>query len=243
MTDLGFQGYAIGINDVGQIVGMNTNGHAFLYSNGQMQDLGTLPGCTVSTGFSVNISGQVVGVSQSSNGLSSQAFLYSGGQMQAIGTLGGTYSWAYGINNAGQIVGQNSTASGYLHAFLYSGGQMQDIDTIGSEDSCAYGINSEGQVVGEVAHPFFGTEYTFHAFLYSNGTMTDLNTLIASSSGWTLIQANAINDEGQIVGIGTNPAGQEDAFLLTPTPEPATLTLLALGGLALVRGKRSGSPR
>jgi probable HAF family extracellular repeat protein len=45
MTDLG-PGYANGINNAGQVVG-NTGGFlgdAVLYSNGQMTDLGTLPG-------------------------------------------------------------------------------------------------------------------------------------------------------------------------------------------------------
>ena len=72
------------------------------------------------------------------------------------------------------------------------------------------------------------------AFLCSNGTATDLNNVIASSSGWTLTGAGAINDNGWIVGYGTNSSGQSDAFLLTPTPEPSTCALGALGFLGLV---------
>jgi probable HAF family extracellular repeat protein len=53
-----------------------------------------------------------------------------------------------------------------------------------------------------------------------------------------LVNANAINDYGQIAGIGWNSAGMEHAFLLTPTPEPTTLFLLALGGLAMLRRRR-----
>jgi probable HAF family extracellular repeat protein len=62
--------------------------------------------------------------------------------------------------------------------------------------------------------------------------LTDLNSLVPGS-GWTLESATAINDSGQIVGMGTNPAGQGDAFLLTPVPEPCTLALLDIGAISL----------
>jgi len=42
-----------------------------------------------------------------------------------------------------------------------------------------------------------------HAFLYTDGTgIRDLNNLIDPSLGWELLRANAINDQGQIVGLG-----------------------------------------
>jgi probable HAF family extracellular repeat protein len=75
--------------------------------------------------------------------------------------------------------------------------------------------------------------------------MYDLNNLIAPSSGLTLEYANAINDKGQIAGWGYNSSGQVEAFLLTPTPEPSTLALLAAGalGLAAYAWRRRWSPR
>jgi hypothetical protein len=49
--------------------------------------------------------------------------------------------------------------------------------------------------------------------------MRDLNTLLdASGIGWSLREAFAINNAGQIVGLGRNPAGQDRGFLLTPVP-------------------------
>ena len=66
-----------------------------------------------------------------------------------LGTLGGARSCAYGINAAGQVVGEASTdSSATLHAFLYSGGTMKDLGTLRGGNSYATGINDGGQVVG-----------------------------------------------------------------------------------------------
>ncbi len=151
-----------------------------------------------------------------------------------LGTLpGGSSSFAYGINNSGQIVGDayaNGTA--LQHAFLYSGGSMQDLGTLGGQESYAYGINDSGLIVGYSDISDGGDD----AFLYNHGTMEDLNNLIASDSGWTLEEATGINVSGQICGYGMNPSGQTDAFLLTPTPtpEPYTFVLLGVGAVGFL---------
>ena len=63
--------------------------------------------------------------------------------------------------------------------------------------------------------------------------MQNLNELIDPQSGWTLIEATAINDSGLIVGYGTAATGTH-AFLLTPIPEPSTLVLLGIGAIGLL---------
>lgn len=165
----------------------------------------------------------------------------AGYTITGLGTLsGGTYSYANGINNNGQVVGYGDTASGY-NAFLYSNGTMTDLGTLsGGGISQATGINTNGWVVG------YGNTASSaqDAFLYSGGHLLDLNSLLSPGSGWTLQDATGINDLGQIVGTGTFN-GQNQAFLMTPTPVPlpATAWLLGsglLGLLGVARARRRG---
>src|SRR5262245_59554934 len=90
-----------------------------------------------------------------------------------LGTLGGSSSLAYGINDAGQVVGEATTSGGYGHAFLYQNGGMADLGTLGGTYSVANGINDVGQVVGDT----YMSDGSTHVFLYQNGGMTDLNDL------------------------------------------------------------------
>lgn len=63
----GTQSFARSINNQGQITGnARTSGnqlHAFLWENGVMTDLATLPGHSFSRGYSINEKGQIVGES------------------------------------------------------------------------------------------------------------------------------------------------------------------------------------
>jgi hypothetical protein len=90
-------------------------------------------------------------------------------------------------------------------------------------------INDNNQVVGETL--VGGVE---HAAIWTaaNGAQ-DLNTLYASAlpSGFVLNDATGIDDNGDIVGIGTDSASHAtQAFLLlSQVPEPSTLLLAATG--------------
>ncbi len=48
-----------------------------------------------------------------------------------LGTFGGRYSYAYGINDSGQVVGHSRTSNGQIHAFLSDGSTMTDLGTLG----------------------------------------------------------------------------------------------------------------
>jgi probable HAF family extracellular repeat protein len=130
--------------------------------------------------------------------------------MTDLGPLGEEESIAYAINDSGQVVGRVGDL-GSSRAVLWEKGTMRFLT--GSESSEAFGINSQGEVVG--TYIVSGT--TYHAALWRNGLRYDLNDLMGDSR-LSLDWATAINDAGQIVGVGAwKSDAREFGFLLTPT--------------------------
>src|SRR6516164_9088310 len=167
--------------------------HAFLYSNGQMTDLGTVGGGDFSVGSAVNRSGQEAGGSATNNG-GNAAFLWNGKKMIDLGQqapLNGSDSDATGINDAGQVVGQYGTTS-TEHAFSYSNGTITGLPEpsfTGSNGCVADAISNTGQIAGSCAD----TTGQAHLVLWHNGTVTDLGTLGAPGT-FSFTRAVAINN-------------------------------------------------
>jgi probable HAF family extracellular repeat protein len=219
----GTSSQADSINESGEISGVsNLAGdaadHAFVFSRGRMIDLGTLGGSN-SSGFGLNNRGQVTGYSDIAGDVEAHAFLYSAGKMADLGTLGGSFSIGFQISNSGGVVGDSYTdGDAEDHAFVYRNGKMKDLGTLGGFFSSAHGINGCGQIVGtsETA----GGDV--HAFIVAEGVMHDLNDLLdaAAAADWVLVEADAINDIGQITGYGFSSNGLR-GFVLT-TAQPVT---------------------
>ena len=110
----GNNSHATGVNNSGQAIGAASlsNGyeHAFLSVGAVLTDLGTLGGGG-SYAYGINDGGSIVGYSWLASGQNPHAFLYAGGVMLDLNALipsgsGWELLEAYGINGAGQIVGQ-----------------------------------------------------------------------------------------------------------------------------------------
>ncbi len=151
--------------------------------------------------------------------ITATVILLSASQVKAVeyevvilGTLGGEYSYAYAINDSGQVVGQSYTSDNQIRAFLWDKDNgMQNLGVLeipGNPGqpyySCATGINNSGQIVGYSGY-YDGPE---RAFLWENGQMCDLGSL-----GGTDSHATGINNQGQIVGYSKNSNGDIRAFL------------------------------
>jgi probable HAF family extracellular repeat protein len=143
------------INDAGDIVGSANAGgvdlgHAVLWKNGSVMDLGTLGTGSYSEAWGINNLGQVVGWSYTNGGsFGVHAFLYTGKLVDLTPTSDTAY--ATDINDAGQVTGYKTALGGY-HAFRWQGGAFVDFGVLpGFGDSFGWAINGAGVVSGSSA--------------------------------------------------------------------------------------------
>ena len=164
--------------------------HAFVWKNGLITDLGTLPGGLSSFAYWVNDRGLIVGQSQNGSidpltgAPQLRGVVWQKGQIIDLGTLGGNASNTISINNRGQALGAATNAT--LDPFAnVSQGACLVLPTNSPCSGFTFAFNSLYTV---------STTET-HAFVWRDGFIRDLGTLGGPDSG-----PEMNNDRGEVVG-------------------------------------------
>lgn len=142
-------GIAAAINDKGEVAGASGNcapfnpnsglylneEHALVWKDGKAIDLGNLGpnGIPGAGNHACAINNDGVAVGHATSNASTVAFLWTREKgMKGLGTLNGDFaSFALGINDEGQVVGQSISADfSNFRAFLWQKGQMIDLNTL-----------------------------------------------------------------------------------------------------------------
>jgi probable HAF family extracellular repeat protein len=156
----GEQSGANAINDAGTVAGWSDNGTideavTWTQSSGVVS-LGITTNCGAAA-LGINNAGEVVGWfnNSASCGITSHGFSWTqNGGANDLGTLpGGQYSFAYGLNSTGQIVGTGDNASNSVVGLLWTAnGTLYDLNTLIPANTprmivSANAINDAGQIV------------------------------------------------------------------------------------------------
>ena len=231
------------LKEAGQVVGATRDADgqvAFFWDavNG-MTVIGDFPGGAYnSVARAINESGVVVGLSTAADGALGFRWTEADGMVALQHLAGNVISGGFDINDPGQIVGYDGADGGNTHATLRrTDGTPVDLGDFagGYNLSYANGINNAGQVVG-YGHSDLGKRAFVRDVVAG---LADLNDLIDEALGWTLTEAFAIDESGQILVRGTDADGADNyAVLSTPVessaaPLPAAAPLMAAGLAAL----------
>lgn len=219
VTDLGSLGsydtFAFAVSDSSRVAGYsyvplvpgpgNTR-HAFLWYQGQMQDLGVLPGGTYSWATDINEAGQVCGFADDVN-IYGRPVVYRNGVLEDLGLPAGGNGESRGINNLTQIAGY-FVSGGNVHASFWSDatGFVDLTAATGGSEGLAEDLNDHTRVVGwshgtSVCNGYIGPRAAFWEDPGTGWTVTDLGTLNASLC---FSHAYDINESGLVVGESSN---------------------------------------
>ena len=206
---------ALGLNDARQVVGwseipgcVTPNGfvcrRAFLWEDGVMTDLGTLPGDEESQARAINASGLIVGTSEADVifGFGTyHSVTWNGGAPVALPDLGDGQSFAQDVNDFGLIAGHaRDPGVGADRAVTWFLG----VQNVGATEPHTYnraiGVNEAGALVGFAWNLFQPND----AILGSGGTWATIGGLDGPHQN---AEARDLNDTGLAVGLQAFPSG------------------------------------
>jgi probable HAF family extracellular repeat protein len=180
------------INDSGQVVGYSFNdgeyAHATLWNGTSIIDLA--PSGRASMANGINDRGEIVGFTQDRFEVKYHAALWNSGSWTDLSsTLHYEYSsYAYAINESGQVVGTSGGINQSTYGAMWFGGGVTALPGLGG----AVAVNNSGHVAGLVL-----AGGVVHAAVWDGVTTADLGAVggvLATS------YATDINNLGQVVG-------------------------------------------
>jgi probable HAF family extracellular repeat protein len=142
---------ALGINNLGQIVGMYNDGKTW---HGYIFDSVTLafqtvdaPNASYTWGSGINDSGEMTLFSINRSRNVQEAWLYDGKNFTNIDVPGYDSTLAESINNQG-VVTLTANKGNFHYGFVYKAGKFTAVNPPGATSTSLSGINDQGEVVG-----------------------------------------------------------------------------------------------
>lgn len=199
-------------NDSGQVVGTSFTSsgerRAFLWEDGAMQDLWN---ANNTMGDAINNRGQITGRRD-------RRAVFGGiGTFREVVEQQHERSYAYILNEAGQVAGDYTPGSG-RQAYVWQDGVMRLIDNPPGTELRVNDMNRHGHVVGSILIYDASTDNEERTAFYWDGAefyrLPDFGgTYTRDERDWDRAIAAAINDNGQIVGSAINVHGFQTAVL------------------------------
>ncbi len=215
------------INNNGDIAGdyYDADGfaHGFLRQGGVFSTLDSTP-------YGLNDGGMVVGSFFGGTSHSTGYVLFNG-VSTPIAVPGARDTYAYAINNRGDVVGA-SDVPGTSSGFLLRDGVLTSFRAPGASFTEAHGINNAGTIVG-----FSNDGNQASGFVLSGGVFTTIQVPGALDTA-----IYGINDAGTLVGYYDTADGGLHAFIATSVPEPSSALLAGVAFVLIAAWARRRRP-
>jgi hypothetical protein len=230
-------GGALGINNLGQIVGYIGNNYNIELSRPVFWASSTtrpielnLKGADGGVAYGINNVGQIVGYITNSSAEQKPVYWKTPTTPPIeLNLNGASNGFAIGINNVGQIVGTTFNSSGLEKPVYWetSTSRPIELNLNGASGGIANGINNVGQIVGTINNTVNSIVVLEKPVFWKTPTAPPIELNGASSGA-----ASGINNLGQIVGLIGNSSGlAKPVYWETPTTPPIELNLNgAIGG-------------
>jgi probable HAF family extracellular repeat protein len=204
-----------GVNDTGQIVGQAQGTSGSFVLNGSTVDfLSAPPGAGDLSAEGINNQRQIVGTYLLGAGVHgffrNSDGLY--GQLDVPSAFNSAFTLAYGINDAGHVVGWFADSSLREHGFIYDGAAYAIFDFPGAIATEPHGIDACGRVVGR----FVDSNGNVHGFLKDGKKFVTVDVPGAVMTWVNGISATTGSIVGRFINELPGTTAQSRSFVATP---------------------------